>query len=390
LDHGHLTMDFGQSQSPIYPPKPWRRRVTNHQFTRHSLFIRHSFNGGGGEGGSPTTIIICARNEAENLRRFLPAILAQQFDGQWELLVVDDASDDATPEVLRGFLEKNSDCMRVLRMVEKTSPGKKHALTQGIEAAKFDQILLTDADCEPASAYWLAHMSAMLTARPETEMVLGYGPMSVGVKVHRSPCIVHNFSRYETASVAVQYFSFALAGMPYMGVGRNLAFKREVFTRAGGFSAHAHIPSGDDDLLVNAVANARNTAICLDPDSFVYSKAPDNWSAWLRQKQRHLAAGPYYQWQHKLVLGLLALSHTGFYMLFIVLIWAGIAPEIILGVFLLRLLSILFVFGKMLRVLREPDLFWRIPVYDALLAVYYGAIVPWLLIRKRSVEWRRG
>ncbi len=346
----------------------------------------------------PVSVLICARNEAENLRRHLPAVLAQQYEGPWELIVVDDASEDETPVVLQFFQEKYPDQLRILQLVEKRSPGKKHALSKGIAAAKYDLLLLTDADCEPASPSWLSLMAAALAAGSETEIVLGYGPtrgnlnnemnLTTFKKLSNFFTII-NWSRYETAFVAAQYFSFALAGMPYMGVGRNLAFKRTIYDRVGGFSTHEHIASGDDDLLVNAAANAKNTVVCLEPESFVYSNASRNWSAWFRQKRRHLAAGPAYLLSHKMALALIALSHTGHYCLFFILLLAGFAVKIVLGFFILRLLSVLWIFGKILRVLQTPGLFFGIPFFDGLLALYYGIVVPWFMIRKKNVEWRR-
>ena len=380
LDVGRWTLDIGRKTSDI---------------GRWTLDI--------GYWTQPISVIICARNEAENLRRYLPAILAQQLESEWELLVVDDASEDETPAVLQLFQEKNPERMRVLRMAEKSSPGKKYALAQGISAAKYDLLLLTDADCEPASPYWLAHMAALLVEKPETEIVLGYGPMravsgsesnfhaptdnSKSSEEYKQNTHLNLWSRYETAFVAAQYCSLALVGLPYMGVGRNLAFKRQVFDRVGGFADHAHILSGDDDLLVNAASNARNTALCLAPDAFVYSNTPSTWSAWLRQKQRHLLAGSAYQWHHKILLAMLGLSQVGFYFLFALLVLVGFAPEIVLSIFILRLFSVVFIFGKILRVLREPGLWWRIPWLDPLMAVYYGLLVPWVLVGKKRVGW---
>ncbi len=326
---------------------------------------------------SPASIILCARNEAQNLRRNLPVILNQQYDAPWELLVIDDASADETPLVLQSFEEKYPNRLRVLRIPVKSSPGKKQALTQGIAAAKYDLILLTDADCVPNSTSWLALMVGMLTAKPATEIVLGYGP------VLGAP-----FSRFETAFIAAQYFAFACMGMPYMGVGRNLAFKRPVFDRVGGFMHHAHLASGDDDLLVNMAANTRNTAICLSAESFVYSDAPPGLAAWFQQKRRHLSVGGAYRWTHKLPLAMLALSLVGHYFLFSVLILSGFNTYWVLGMFLIRQISVLIVFGKILRKLRESDLVSRIPLYDILLAVYYGALVPYFLLKGKQVDWR--
>lgn len=336
----------------------------------------------------PTSIIICARNEAENLCRHLPAILNQVYDAPWELIVVDDASEDGTAEVLRAFQEKYPQRMRVLRIAEKKSPGKKHALAQGIMAATYDCFLLTDADCCPAGPNWLASMMCLLTAKTETELVLGYGPVAVEPTGEYVNSFLKRWSQYETAYVATQYFSFALAGMPYMGVGRNLALRRQVFDRVGGFAAHAHLASGDDDLLVNAAANHRNTAINLDPESFVYSRPQASFRSWLLQKRRHLSASPAYKWKHKAALAAVGASHAAFYALFVSLVLTNSYVMAVTGLFLLRLFSVFIIFGSILRVLCEPGLRWRIPLFDLLLAMHYGAVVPWFLIQRMAGEWR--
>jgi glycosyltransferase involved in cell wall biosynthesis len=319
----------------------------------------------------------------------LPSILAQQYAGAWELLLVDDASTDETPAVLSSFMEQYPARLRVLRIAKKTFSGKKHALAQGIAAAKYDLLLLTDADCIPGSLHWVQQMVLVMMEKPETEIVLGYGPMRHPALSTPSAkeTLLSFWARYETAFTAAQYFALAAAGMPYMGVGRNLCFKRQVFDRVGGFERHLQIPSGDDDLLVNAASNAKNTAICLDYESFMYSEAASNWSAWFKQKRRHLTAGTAYKWPHKVVLAALALSQIGHYAGFLILILVGIEPKIVIGLFLLRQVSIMVILGKILRILRESGLFFKIPVFDAFLTLYFGVVVPWFLYRSKNVEW---
>ncbi len=336
--------------------------------------------GAGGE--TPIAIIICARNEADNLRRYLPSILTQQYAGAWEVIVVDDASEDETPAVLQFFLGKNAR-LRVVRISEKKHSGKKHALAQGIAAAKFDNLLLTDADCEPVSQHWLAQMAMVLGEKPETEIVLGYGPM----KSSEGGWLNH-WSRFETTYTAIQYFSFALAGMPYMGVGRNMAFKKKMFERAGGFAAHWNLASGDDDLLVNAAADARNTAICLHPDSFVFSESKKTWREWVRQKRRHLSAGRRYRPMHQFLLTLVSGSQIFHYFLFVVLLVGGFGMVSAVSLFFLRSLSAFFLCRKILPRLRESNLLSRVPMYDTLLAAYYGAFVPLFLIAHRDDAFR--
>lgn len=330
----------------------------------------------------PISIIICARNEADNLRRFLPGILNQEYSGEWEVVVVDDASEDETPVVLRIFQDKNPR-MRSVRIFEKKHAGKKHALAEGIAAAKFENLLLTDADCEPASSRWLALMADKLGKKPETEIVLGYSPM------RESEGWLSHWSRFETAYTAIQYFSFALAGLPYMGVGRNLALKKAAFERAGGFAGHWHIASGDDDLLVNAAANKRNTAICLCPDSFVRSESKKTWREWARQKRRHLSAGRCYRPMHQILLATVSASQVLHYFLFTVLMLGGFGMVSVVSLFFLRSFSVFFLCGIILPRLRESNLLSRVPIYDALLAAHYGAFVPFsLIVAQKNASWK--
>ncbi len=329
------------------------------------------------------SVVVCARNEAVNLRRHLPFILTQEYPGDWEVVVVDDASTDETAIVLQEFSEKN-ERLRVIRVNDKVFPGKKYALSQGVAAARFGHLFLTDADCEPASVHWLRRMAETFMANPETEIVLGYGPVkATGTKA------INAWNRFETAHTAIQYFSFALAGMPYMGVGRNLAWKRQVFDRTGGFSGHLELPSGDDDLLVNAAAIASNVAICLHPESFVYSAACDTRGDWFRQKRRHLSAGSRYKPLHKLILAMVSLSHTLHYFLFAVLLLTGFGTVSVVFIYLFRSFSLLYLYGRILPKLHEFRLLSQVPIYDTLLAAYYGAFVPLSLINNRHAHtWK--
>jgi hypothetical protein len=327
----------------------------------------------------PISLIMCARNEAANLRRHLPLVLEQQYAGEWELVVVDDASEDDTAAVLRDF-QRQYARLRVLRIAEKTGAGKKHALAQGIAAARHECLLLSDADCRPASPHWLAHMAAALHENPQTALVLGYGPMTPG------PGLLNGWVRYETAITAIHYLSFARAGMPYMGVGRNLAFKKHLYESAGGFEKHADLVSGDDDLLVNAVATASNTTICLHPEAFVYSDGKKTWREWARQKRRHLSAGKRYRPLHQAVLTAASLSQTLHFFLLMVLLAGGFGMVSAVVLFLARSFIVWRTLARLLPLLHESPLISRIPIYETLLTAYYGAFVPICLIAPQGAR----
>ncbi len=330
----------------------------------------------------PISIVVCARNEAENLQQNLPLWLAQEYAGAWELLIVDDASDDTTPAILQAFQQKNPR-LRVIRMAEKKSLGKKAALTLGVSSAHYEQLLLTDGDCAPASVHWLAQMAGSLAEKPVTEIALGYAPLVA------APGLLNSWARFETAYTALQYFAFAQVGMPYMGVGRNMAWKRSLFYQAGGFVRHADVPSGDDDLLVNAVARRGRVALCLTPASFVYSAAKTTWAAWFRQKQRQLGSSLRYQWWHQLIIGAVAATHTLHYLAALLLLIAFYHPVLMLSVWLLRLAVIMLVWRRVLQGFQERALLAWVPLHDILLSIYYAAFVPFSFLRgRKGVKWK--
>ncbi|MCO6494173.1 MAG: glycosyltransferase [Bacteroidetes bacterium] len=254
----------------------------------------------------PVSVIICAKNEKDNLSNYLPSILEQDYPS-FEVIVVNDGSWDGTEEILAYFSERYSN-LKVVELKEeiKRIDGKKFPLTLGIKAAKNEILLLTDADCVTTSNQWIKLMVAPY-ANPEIEMVLGYSPY------HYKQGLLNLLIRAETSLTAMMYFSFAISGKPYMGVGRNLSYKRELFFRHKGFASHHHIPSGDDDLFVRDAATSSNTAVVFDPKSRMLSVPKITFSDWFKQKRRHLFVGKYYHSDIKRKLASFSYSHFLFW-----------------------------------------------------------------------------
>lgn len=329
------------------------------------------------------SVVLCARNEANNLLQNLPALLSQDYPGKWELIVVDDASDDDTAKVLASMAAKAPARMRVTRVEQKRLPGKKGALALGLQTAVYSCIVVTDADCAPAGAHWLSSMSRALDTGLRTEIVLGYGPLrKAGWPV------LSNWPRMEAAWTAALYGSFTLGGVPYMGVGRNMAFKKWVFDRVGGFAAHEHLASGDDDLLVNAAAHRNNTLIQLAPESFVYSDAPPDFRSWLQQKRRHLSAGIHYSFFTQVLLAMIGGSQAFFYGMLVGLSLGGRFLALIWGIYAIRMLLLMIAWKRVLARLRERDLWIQMPFWDFMIACYYGTIAPWFLLSKKKNAWK--
>ncbi len=327
----------------------------------------------------PVSVIICARDEAGNLTKNLPGALLQKYSTTHEVIVVNDNSYDESKYVLEE-LKKEFKQLQVIELTQeaKMIPGKKFPLSIGIKSAKYEILLLTDADCVPATEHWIQSMQEKYDEH--TEIVLGYGAYN------KLPGLLNKLIRWETFMTALQFMSYALAGLPYMGVGRNLSYKRGVFIRQKGFSAHHHIPGGDDDLFINAVANKKNTKINTDPDSFTLSNPAKNWKQWRNQKQRHYTTSKYYKFSGKFLLGLFTLSQFLIYpMLLIALLFYN--WQLVLPVFCLRLIIQGVVYYKTLNKLGEKDLFKYFLFLDVWMLFYYLIFAP-SLFKKPKPTWK--
>lgn len=327
----------------------------------------------------PVSVIVCARDEAANLVKNLPGALIQQYRTTHEVIVVDDNSFDDSKYLLEEFQKTYKQLQVVLLKQEaKFIPGKKFPLSVGIKTAKYEVVLLTDADCVPASEHWIEKMQE--TYDDDTEIVLGYGAF------HKQKGILNKLIRWETFHTALQYLSYALAGRAYMGVGRNLSYKKTIFFRNKGFTAHNHIPSGDDDLFINKTANKHNTKINIDKEAFTLSTAARTWQQWVKQKTRHYSTGKYYRASHKFLLGLYSLSHFLFYPLLLMSIiffnW-----QYALIVFGIRFIIQAVVLYPCMKKLNEKDLYPWFLFADIWMFFYYILFAP-AIFKKPKKQWK--
>ena len=327
----------------------------------------------------PVSIIICARNEDDNLIAFLPAVLDQDYP-EFEVVVVNDCSFDNSGDILEELAKKYPRLKVItIKEDENFAHGKKFALMVGIKGAKYEHMLLTDADCKPASRNWARQMMSDFDDR--TEIVLGYGAYD------KSKGLLNKLIRFDTFTIALQYLSWGLAKKPYMGVGRNLAYRNSLFFRHKGFASHYHIQSGDDDLFVNQAATKDNTRVVVHPDSFTYSVPKRTFSGWIRQKRRHLTTAKHYKGQSKFQLGLLAFSQYLFWFSFIAVLAFQFEPYIVLGVWFFRLLIQLLIFKKSMDRLEEKDLLLFSPVFELFFLFFYPYLAISGIFTKKN-KWK--
>lgn len=305
------------------------------------------------------SVIISAKNEAANLGCLLPQLSEQEFES-FEVILIDDASNDNTLATMNSFQELHKNAkfdVKVIAIDSEESNGKKAALTKGIAAARYEHILLTDADCQPNSKLWISHMTHSFSK--DISIVLGYGAYE-----KRKSSFLNKLIRFETMLTALQYFSYAIAGKAYMGVGRNLAYEKSIFLSAGGFENHSHIRSGDDDLFISQVANSSNVAVCDHQDSFTISKAHTKFSDWIRQKRRHITTSSHYKLSTKLMLGLFYLSQFSFYALILLALITKTQLTYFIPLIILRFIVWYVAINRTSNRLKEKDLIAFGPLYE--------------------------
>jgi len=325
------------------------------------------------------SVIICAKNEEKNLERFLPKILEQDHPN-FEVVVVNDGSTDETEEMLIR-LSAHHKLLRYTSIPASDKPlrGKKLALTIGLKSAIFDYVLLTDADCYPASNQWLKRMASNLNDKKR--IVLGYG----GYEPRKG--MLNRIIRYETVFTAIQYLSFAIKGRPYMGVGRNLAYHKSLFFENNGFARHYHLPSGDDDLFVNENATGKNTAVEVSQESHTLSVPEITFRGWIKQKKRHISAGSHYHRNSRIRLALEWISRI---LLYLTLIWLCILSPWVwpaASLFGVLVVTRLVVFKLGMRCLDEKHLLLPSQLLDPVMPLIMGIIWLTSLLETKHQTW---
>ncbi|MFZ4375972.1 MAG: glycosyltransferase [Saprospiraceae bacterium] len=322
----------------------------------------------------PFSVIISARNEARNLIEYLPSILEQDYP-TYEIIVIDDDSTDDSAEILNHFKVQYAH-LHIIKIEHKKSAGKKEGLQQGIMNAKYEWLVFTDADCYPKSDQWLRKMASKCTEK--TEIILGYSPY------RKENGLLNDFIRYETFMTAVIYGTFTLSGMPYMGVGRNMAYKKSTFLTTVNKEKFEKTASGDDDLAINAMATSHNTALQFEEKARVISLPKTTFSDFIQQKTRHLAPSTHYKAGHQWLLGLLAMSQATFYP--VIIFFCFLNFNLAVFIFFLRMMTMVPFQISLMNKMEVKDLRNKVILLDLLFFLYYWYIsFKWL--RTKNSSW---
>jgi len=312
----------------------------------------------------PVSIIVCVHNQKIQLSKLISSLLTQKYI-DYEIIISDDGSTDGLQDWFHNNLKSNSK-IRYLYQAKGES-GKKSALTAAIKVANYDYILLTDADCIPATDFWIAEMVKVLKNR--NLMVLGYSPY------FKRNGILNYLIRFENTLNGIQYLSAALRGHPYMGVGRNLMYHKSLFNKD---LLKPNLSFGDDDLFVNQVASKISCAISIHPTSFVWSEPQNSWLNYFHQRRRHFAASKHYKWFDKFLLGIYHLSLVGFYLNLIVGLWNNLEMNW-WWFYSLRMLLVWPIFAVSAKKLQSKDLVLYFPILEILYVFFLCTQIPFLI-----------
>ncbi|MDD4148744.1 MAG: glycosyltransferase [Bacteroidales bacterium] len=320
------------------------------------------------------SVIIAAKNEAKNLSNFLPKIIEQDYPS-FEIIIINDGSTDNTVEICNKLNKKHSN-LKILNL--KKSCGKKNALTQGINTSQGEYLLFTDADCFPASPNWIKEMVKHFST--EKDIILGYGAYI------DKRNFLSNFIKYDTFLIATQYFYAAKRGKAYMGVGRNIAYKKSIWENVNGFEQHINIASGDDDLFVASVANKNNVAVCINKDAFTYSIPSNTLKKFLHQKARHISTSTKYSIFAKVFSSIEIISRSIFYISTICLIFSRLYP-LAMMLLSLRLVSLYFVEKKLCKIFNSQISFYYFVLFDIFAPIFYLIVLLSNKFRYNEKKW---
>lgn len=328
---------------------------------------------------TPVSVVVCAHDELENLQQLVPLLLNQDHP-DFEVIIVNDRSNDDTHDWLLAETKKHARLRMVhVPQIPEHVNGKKYGITLGIRAASHEWMVFTDADCRPASSQWLRTMSNAF--HEKTQIILGYSSYK------KEPGFLNLFIRFETLITALQYIGFAKLNMPYMGVGRNLAYRKSLFMQAKGFGSLLPLTGGDDDLFVNQHATGVNTETMVNKAAIVYSIPQKTVGDFLNQKIRHLSAGKRYRLKHKLLLGIFMVSWALTILTGLPLLGISDIPFIIGGALLVRVIIATTSLHIALKQLGDTFELGYLALLDIIYVIYYLSTGTAALLTKR-IRWK--
>ena len=227
------------------------------------------------------SIIISFRNEAENLPNLLQSLSALNYTEKlFEIIFVDDASEDASEEIIQNFMTESSLTISLIKNTRVSASPKKDAITKAIKGAKFKWIVTTDADCQ-VNKNWLLALDACI--QKETPYLVA-GPVKYVGKKSK----LHQYQVLDSLSLTTVAIGGFGLHKPLLVNGANLAYKKSIFSELNGFSGNDEVASGDDIFMLQKIYKAYPNKISYikSKNAVVITKPENTWAAVISQRIR--------------------------------------------------------------------------------------------------------
>lgn len=329
------------------------------------------------------SVIICARDRADDLRVFLPHVLEQDYP-EFEVIVVDNGSLDDTTDVLNIYQQRYPHLRTtfVPNQARLRSP-RKLAITLGVKAARYDHLVFTSPECCPENRHWLSHMVRNFV--PGVDFVIGYNAF------YEQHGLLNRLICYDNITGSIKYMGAAFEGKPYMGVGSNMAYRKEFFMQHRGFADFLGMRWGEDLLYINRYATKDNIRVEANPESVMWSAAPKKWSDRMSQKVHELSAMSQYTSKSFLWIMLEPTVRFLFYALLLAALIIGITRAnyllVALSVILytLRIIGLIWIMAKASRRYGTHVFGLRIAFFD----LFLPFVTTWLMLFRTGKVQRR-
>ena len=328
------------------------------------------------------SVIITAKNEAKNLKMNLTFILNQDYPN-FQVVVVDNGSTDNTRDVLDNFKSKHANLyVTFIPIGSEKVNDKKLALTVGIKAAKHDILLFTEPDTKPLTKRWVYEYAKAFNT--DKKVVLG------SCQLEMDKTISNKFILFDNLFLGIKYLSLALIKRPYMGIGRNMAFRKNLFFENKGFSSILNIEDGEDNVFINKIATKENVAVLISAESRVVSNVVDSFSIWRNIKTRYLTTQKHISLNVTRILKFEVFSRFGFYLLFATLSIIGIVSSLhyllffAILLFLIRYFTQIIVINKNSKLYNAGSFYLSLPLFD-----FLAPIVDYIYLNHKPKKNRR-
>lgn len=311
------------------------------------------------------SVIIAARNEEEHLLNLLDSLIAQNYPQEnYEIIVIDDRSEDNTSDIVKEFQSKNHN-ITLLQIKDESKHllGKKGALDKGIRTAKYDILAFTDADCVPTKN-WLKQINQHFA--DDTDIVAGYSYVKYKNRFFE---FLKNLERSSIFAVIAGSFGWNWGITITAG---NMAYRKELFFKADGFGNIGKIRSGDDILLIQKMGRyVRRMNFMFHPDSIVSTGRDSTADLQIQQETRRGSKWRYYTTPIKIITLFIFIYYLTFIGCLIGFLFAKLSLSFFIIILILKILPEFLLLTLFLARIKRLKLMLVFPIAELIYIPYF-------------------